>query len=167
MIKITGKTHLSFGILVGTAVVIYTPLGLTSIIGVALGSLLPDIDSEKSIINLKGYNIAGRIWCLIKKWTKKIEPIHNIFKHRGITHSFVPLGICIILFLLYGYQIFLSVAIGMLSHHILDLFSPVKLRYFYPLEYKIGFFKFNSTFEKIFQILFYILIIVIFIKRFV
>lgn len=81
----TGKQHLSFGIITGIAFSAYLhKLNICQnnadmvfvVCGSVLGSLLPDIDSTESIIS----NILPPFTTL----TSKI--INNVFGHRGLLH---------------------------------------------------------------------------------
>lgn len=81
----TGKQHLSFGIITGIAFSAYLhKLNICQnnadmvfvVCGSVLGSLLPDIDSTESIIS----NILPPFTTLISKI------INNVFGHRGLLH---------------------------------------------------------------------------------
>lgn len=83
--SMTGKQHLSFGIITGIAFSAYLhKLNICQnnadmvfvVCGSVLGSLLPDIDSTESIIS----NILPPFTTL----TSKI--INNVFGHRGLLH---------------------------------------------------------------------------------
>lgn len=103
----TGATHLAAGVLLGVA----ATGDLTATIGVAIGSLLPDIDSPKSIV--------GRY----------IPILPRLIKHRTWTHS---LWMVIALFLLWP-----PLGIGVLSHLLLDSVTKDGVRPVWPCAWRL------------------------------
>ena len=75
----TAPTHTSFGILslMGIGLMIGRPLTLSATAFVTLGSLLPDIDTEKSAI--------GKVLLPLSAW------LERKLGHRGATHSLLAL----------------------------------------------------------------------------
>ncbi len=130
-IKMTGKTHISCGFLIGTlAVNYYHPDIFTSITTVVLavaGSMLPDICHTQSKI--------GRRFKILS-WLVRI-----LFGHRTFTHSLLfTLLIAILLKTIHTPEVYFTAFIGgMASHIILDMLTPrgVKLLYPLPLSVKL------------------------------
>lgn len=95
-------------------------------IGIVSGSYLPDLDAKYSYIKTK-LKIIGKLYEML--------PENSFTMHRGgMLHSIITL-IPFILF--YKYPFMLGVGMGVLGHHILDLFSQQGLRYFYPFKLRI------------------------------
>jgi membrane-bound metal-dependent hydrolase YbcI (DUF457 family) len=154
-----GNTHMIGGLLVTAFFVSFFDLSYLTIVGGVIGSILPDVDSKYSTINNK-VPIIGFAWSQAKKI--KCKTIYSLFKHRGaLTHSWILPIILSVLFMLFGYKILLGLLLGVLSHHILDLFSPIKLRYFYPFKTKIGLFKLPSILETVLKAVMFLLTIYI------
>ena len=126
----TGKSHLSVGIGLGITTFVlnyestndflYSSLICT---GCIIGSLLPDIDSGKSMMS--------QHFLFLPKLIKKI------FGHRGFIHS--PLFIFALYYLLSHstnlqvQQLGAGLAIGMISHLVLDLFTKMGIPIFFPI----------------------------------
>lgn len=129
----TGKTHLAFGTAIGIVCASHyflydngtLPNSLLFLGAAMIGSLFPDLDSPKSIINQKNP-------------TRNI--INKLFGHRGFIHS--PIFIILLSFLLF----FLTnkanitdiwvygLAIGFISHIFLDMFNKAGIPLLYPLS---------------------------------
>ena len=77
-----------------------------------LGSLLPDID--------KGTSLLGRY-----------NPTSFLIPHRTVTHSLVFMILC--------YVISPVLAIGVLTHYILDMLNPSGIQLLFPVPIKIHF----------------------------
>lgn len=99
-----------------------------------LGGLLPDIDSEKSVL--------GRY----------MKPLSESIEHRAITHSIwfilLFLGISFYFKSVYLY----SLTLGIILHMVADSFSMLGVRWFYPLGEKGGpkySYRVGGTFETI------------------
>ncbi len=159
VIKITHKTHVNGGlllsILVGTYFLetIVTKLDLIStyivfliyILSVYIGSSIPDIDLQKSHIGNKFPNLS--------------KQIHKNFGHRSLTHSLIFLYLLIGIITIsnnlfrglftYFYHEFnleiyittlrLGIAVGFLSHIILDMLNSRGVLLFYPITKQIKF----------------------------
>ena len=126
------------GFVVATAIsFVITKDPILSITGSWLGSFLPDVDSKKSHINSQIY-LFRNIYKPIQKIAFKNGILYNIFKHRGaFTHSWLTI-IMLIIFLKCNYNSFLfGMLIGVLIHHVLDMFTQQGLRYFYPFKIKL------------------------------
>lgn len=138
----TGKTHLAFGVLVGTmhALNTTTDLGQTAaLIGTtALFSLFPDICHTRSIMGRKLFPISAII--------------RIFFGHRTLTHSLIFIGITVVMLLLLHIQwpYLVAAAMGMLSHIVLDMLTKQGVTLFFPIEKKISFpitFKTGGVFD--------------------
>jgi inner membrane protein len=79
-----------------------------------LGSVLPDIDVEDSIV-------TGII--------PKLP-----FKHRTITHSFFALVVVTIVAAIFSRYFALGMFFGYLSHLLLDSLNPIGVPFFYPFN---------------------------------
>lgn len=117
----TGKQHLTFGTITGTAFTFFLwkegicldkEFACLTIGGSMLGSLIPDIDKPNSMIS----NILG-------PFSKAISLLFNkLFGHRGFIHYFV-------LWAILGYfainknLIFLGLFFGIFGHLFLDAFT--------------------------------------------
>lgn len=106
-------------------------------IGVVVGSLLPDIDENKSYIGRRSGGIA-RI-------------VKMIFGHRGFTHSILATLLISIPALLTQMPIFIGLALGYLFHILGDYFSVTGVPLFYPSKkkYKIPLYVTGGLREKI------------------
>ena len=125
----TGKTHLSCGILVGASIVSYCDTDLFTSITVvtlaALSSIFPDICHTRSKV--------GRKFKLLS-WI-----IRLLFGHRFIA----LIGLLLYLFqapIYYGS----AIIAGMISHIILDMLTPRGVKLLYPLPINV---KFPVTFK--------------------
>ena len=120
----TGKTHATCGLLIGTLCTDYYQTDLftsiTVIILAVMASLLPDICHTKSKL--------GRRFKIIS-WLVRI-----LFGHRTFTHSLIFM--LLIAILLYFIQTpvpyFTAIILAMLSHVILDMLTPRGVKLFYP-----------------------------------
>lgn len=122
-----GKTHLMTGILAGAGIVyLESKIGVNVndlnnalfIGGCALGSLLPDIDIDTSIL---GRFIPGWVFC----------------EHRTVTHSIFFLVACGCAAALFKINLALNIGamIGIATHLILDGTTPLGLPYLmFPLK---------------------------------
>lgn len=103
-----GITHLAAGLVVAAV----TQQGdIAGIAGVAVGSLLPDIDSPNSTI--------GRL----------IPVIPRLIPHRTITHT--------IWVALLAYILWPPLGIGIAIHIILDCFTQEGVPLFWPIQFRI------------------------------
>lgn len=96
------------------------------IVGIALGSLLPDIDEPKSKVGRKVPVLS--------------HGIKLFFGHRGITHTLLAsfLVSCLLLYFLKAFpsSIATGLTLGYLFHILEDSFSPDGVPLFYPLTKK-------------------------------
>lgn len=110
-----GTTHLATGLV--CAALIPDP-SLISVAGIAIGSILPDIDKKKSLVG------------------RHIPVLPYLLAHRGITHSLlatVPF-----------WFLCRPIAVGMLIHLALDMLNPDGIKLFWPIPYSFrlgGFFQ--------------------------
>ena len=104
-----GTTHLAAG-LVASAVL--AP-GATGCALIVFGSLLSDIDTPASTISHRTTGLPGLF-----------------LEHRGITHSspFTTVAACVSPY----------IAIGLITHMVLDMFNPSGIRIFWPLKYRLS-----------------------------
>lgn len=104
----TGKTHSALGLFTGLAILHNNPdLSTYSVVsGVWIGSLIPDLDTQKSHIA----QLFPPISWLIDKITK----------HRGFTHTMFPL-LLLLSYYYFNSNICLWVGIGACTHLILDV----------------------------------------------
>lgn len=131
----TGKTHLSAGLLVGAVLAVSSQdLNIASaaftIVAASIGSLIPDIDHPQSMISTS--NKTTRI---------ASASLSAVTKHRGFTHTLVFLaivvGLCNYICTHYFPQYSsLSAAIcaGMLSHLLLDTLNEKGIMWLWPLS---------------------------------
>lgn len=98
-----GTTHLAAGV---TAALLLASKGVVPAAAIIAGSVLPDIDSPKSLV--------GRHWPIIPK----------LLPHRTITHSF--------LFYAGAYLLSPYLALGILIHIFLDMLNPKGVKFFWP-----------------------------------
>ena len=103
-----GTTHLAMGLLTGFT---FGSPTLGVLIPVAVGSLLPDIDHQNSILG-------------------KYLPLGRYIKHRTWTHSVYALGL--------AYLINSWLALGVASHIFLDMLTPARVPLFYPNRTRFG-----------------------------
>lgn len=131
-----GKQHLIGGI---SAAILFSLVAHDTnflvFIGSVTGSLIPDIDSEKSLIKskVKVLNLYNAIYNHAKKTKAK-----KFFQHRGIIfHSFLTVLFFLALACAFRSNTLFGISIGVFSHHLLDATTPQGLRYyFYPLNRK-------------------------------
>jgi inner membrane protein len=126
------RQHLIFGQLLGGGIQVLGHIGSTNILllptyygGVALGSLLPDIDHPKSFLGSK-IPIIPRL-------------IYKNFGHRSITHSILgtaTLGIATALSLHQYPYFILGNFIGYISHLLGDMLTKQGIPLFWPFEKK-------------------------------
>lgn len=134
MTDINKETHLAAGVAFSVLAACSAPQTVL----VCFGSLLPDIDCKTSTLG------------------KKAKFIGFLLKHRTFTHS--------ILFVVLTAFISPYIALGALSHIILDMFNPQGVELLFPFGRKLsfpwisGFFPTGSFGEDIFRYVMYIII---------
>ncbi len=120
-----GFTHLGFGLLMGTAF----HSKYASILS-GIGSLLPDIDANNSIINKLIHSSK-------KNKDKNKKNRNNLLKHRGIMHSLtVPLLIYLVYFAFMRNNLILPFIVGYISHLLLDMLTPMGVPLIAPVSNK-------------------------------
>lgn len=159
----TGKTHIALGT---AAAVILAPMSgidatIPLITGVALGSLIPDIEHPRAMINQRILPIKNKFFLMAffislgvfilaggLGQPNQLMKVFSIFiilagisSHRTFTHSILGLGIILYLsYLMYHYSGMEHVAIGMgigaLIHILADLFTSKGTALFYPFSTK-------------------------------
>lgn len=113
------RTHLSFGIFLGLTLMFYFDDKLIFFLMILVGSIFPDLDSEKSIY--------GRYLIF--------RPFQVFIKHRGILHSLI---IAIFLSLIVNYFVnSLGFFVGYISHLFLDSLTKQGIVLFWPFSFKV------------------------------
>ena len=120
----TAPTHITFSVLFTEFIL--TSLSIeptyTALASSTLGSLLPDIDTPKSAV--------GRVFPFLS------IPIEHKFGHRQITHSWIFIAVCMILFLplllFKKFLIYSSLVLGVISHILIDMANTTGVPFFYP-----------------------------------
>ena len=164
-----GTTHLTFGLGLGLAlgILFEAPYDVCTvdIIGVSLGALFPDIDSEGLIahpgelLSVKNKNIRTALNSLGSGLSKTIT---KFAKHRGFFHW--PFNALLFIFygMFFGSPFAFYFGMGYLSHCFLDSFNNQGIPIFAPFDlkkYHIASIKYGGFGEKIFLISFALLII--------
>ena len=103
----TSKTHASLGLAVGCITNYFLPVADIYVVMSAsvIGSLLPDLDTQKSDPS----QIFPPISKIVDRFTK----------HRGATHTVAPL-LFIMLYMVFGHLYLLCLGLGALSHALID-----------------------------------------------
>lgn len=115
----TAPTHMAFGILWAAL----AGTGYINVCACALGALLPDIDHPQSS--------AGRILFFIS------QPINNRFGHRGLIHGFVIWIPLLIAATFSGLEIIQWIALGGLSHILIDMYNTSGVKAGEPFTSKV------------------------------
>lgn len=194
-----GKTHVMVGLAAGMLVASFCntlemPVGFPSnsyeplyLMGLAIGSLGPDIDHPKGFINAR-FDIVkdGKskalfygflaVLCLLGYYQKRYIPflipvpfllMVAISKHRGITHSALSIGILLTGSLfsqtlsIFG-SMYWGVVIGWGLHILTDMFNPQGVELFFPCDKNFRMpltIDTNKSQEKLLQIFSVVLII--------
>ncbi len=137
-----GRTHLSAGLLLGTAMTSVAPIAALlpigapmtnvpnalAVIGAAgLGALLPDLD------------------CCTSKLGRKVAPaslaIQLFIGHRTLFHA--PLLFALKFLPVYA-MLWYAALLGVASHLLLDTFNAAGVPWLYPLKWKLHLAKFRS-----------------------
>ncbi|MCW1303449.1 MAG: metal-dependent hydrolase [Candidatus Nanoarchaeia archaeon] len=116
-----GLTHIGFALLCSS--ILKIRLTIFDVIGLALFSILPDIDLPSSELGI-----------ILRPLSHKLLE-HTT--HRGATHSLLfVLGIlCPLRFLLPDFH--LLAALGLLSHLFLDMLTPVGIEFLWPIKLRL------------------------------
>ncbi len=147
-------THMAFAFLMALFAYPFSPkIPLLWYLGLALfGALLPDIDHKKSMISKWFYPLAVIITFL--------------FRHRGMVHSLLFMtGFSLLVYYYVGLPFAVPLALGFLSHIIIDSFTVHGINYLYPLTtFKVsGFIETGKAGEFV---LFLVLLVLIVMKMF-
>ena len=113
------RTHMAFGLLIGS---IFSDSHLL-MLGAIIGAILPDIDSAKSFLGKKAMPLSGFF--------------ERFLGHRGVLHSLLS---CLALFFiawLLSPGLGLGLGIGCVSHLLLDSFTVSGVQPFIPLKTRI------------------------------
>ncbi|MFC3882261.1 metal-dependent hydrolase [Bacillus songklensis] len=128
-------THVATSIAAGAGIAAATdvPFTVTYVLGIALGSLIPDIDEPNSYIGRRTFGLS--------------KLIKQALGHRGFTHSLLAWITFSFLYKVYPNSFVLGMCIGYIFHIVGDffsrkgvpLFSPLsKKRFKSPLTYETG-----------------------------
>ncbi|RFB13646.1 metal-dependent hydrolase [Bacillus sp. HNG] len=117
------KTHIVSSLTLGAGISIIThyPFHIGYVVGISIGSLLPDIDEPNSFIGRRSMGLATYI-------NKK-------YGHRGITHSLFAWILISIVCLIIPSPLTLGISLGYLFHLLGDFFSVRSIPVFAPLNY--------------------------------
>jgi inner membrane protein len=118
------KTHLVTSITIGAGIakLVSFPFTIGYLSGIALGSLLPDIDEPNSYIGRRSFGLS--------------TVINEKYGHRGITHSIPCWAVLTIILLLFPNNFFIGICIGYFLHIIEDYFSKSGVPLFLPINSK-------------------------------
>lgn len=161
-----GKTHFSLGVATGVGMAIANPainsageLALT-VVAASLGAILPDIDSDGSIINnfmFPSFDQKFRSFALVSIGVVMVLlyflqdlPLWVLFagvfaarvayaRHRTVTHSILALLYVTWTAYLIAPPYALAVGFGYLSHLVADTFTAAGVPYLWPIRYDFGF----------------------------
>lgn len=114
----TAPTHLAFSLLCGSI----GSADYLSSAACALGALLPDLDHPRSSI--------GRVFFFVS------HPLNMRFGHRGLIHSFFVWTPLLVIGLVFKVSVLQWLAIGALSHVLLDCYNTAGVRAFTPFSDK-------------------------------
>lgn len=136
------QTHLAGGFLAGILAGA-TPAGI-AVAGIT--ALLPDIDTWESKV--------GRASPLLS------VPLRIIFGHRGMLHSLLATGLLFLTAKILVPNYALYIALGYLSHLVLDALTPQGVKFLWPIPYsfRIPLIPTGSILEGAFFLLLVILI---------
>ncbi|MGB6647108.1 MAG: metal-dependent hydrolase [Bacteroidota bacterium] len=121
----TAPTHVTFAQLVYLLVLTMMGVGLSGMnaLLVALGSLLPDMDTEASVV--------GSTMPPLSRW------IERRFGHRTLSHSWlfiVALALVLLPVIWFDGELYVSFLAGYASHPLLDSMTVTGVQIFYPLS---------------------------------
>jgi inner membrane protein len=116
------KTHIATSVTLaaGVSKIFSIPFTVGYLVGVTLGSLLPDIDEPNSYIGRRSFGIA--------------HLINRKFGHRGFTHSLLCWLIVTVYCLILPSLFTIGISFGYLFHIIGDLFSVQGVPLFSPIR---------------------------------
>ncbi|MCB9362399.1 metal-dependent hydrolase [Candidatus Woesearchaeota archaeon] len=118
-----GRTHLAFAFFLSMYLTWLYEWPLLSVLVVLLGSLLPDIDDHRSILGKKVFPLSF---------------VLKLFGHRGFFHSLLFIALLWLGLAYVGYEFFGTLlALGYVSHLLLDGFTPMGVRPFFPFDWKV------------------------------
>jgi inner membrane protein len=127
----TGLTHIAFATActLASAAFYDYELDMGTLIAAALGSLLPDLDTPRSMLGRLLYFIAA--------------PLEKAVGHRGLTHSLLAIPLYLLLALplwflhpVWAYALFG----GAMSHLFIDTFTKQGIKAFWPQPQNVVFF---------------------------
>lgn len=184
------KTHTLFAATCSIAIQNLIPelslgTGLLFLCGSVIGSSLPDVDTDAHVIRIyeapfsKIYNFIIVKGC----WNFGNEKyIDTISRHRGVTHSLVPLffftlftSLISLLFptvkRIYLLTFFIGISLGILSHILLDMLNTQGIQLFAPIYTESFICPFSPQItvggfgEKILSFILFILFVIVFMYR--
>jgi membrane-bound metal-dependent hydrolase YbcI (DUF457 family) len=116
-----------------------------SAIGITSGLVYFSITKEYPIEIIAGSLAASNF--------PDIDQKLKFIRHRGITHSFIPVIISAIAYFYFFNYVLIGIIIGLLSHMFCDLMNGKGIEILYPISkrnFHILDIKYNGFFEKIF-----------------
>jgi inner membrane protein len=116
------NTHLVTSNAAGIAIATVTPIPMTVgyLLGISIGSLLPDIDEPRSYIGRRSFGFS--------------YIINEKFGHRGITHSLTAWIIISVLYFIYPSSFLLGLSLGYALHIFGDYFSVSSVPLYVPFN---------------------------------
>ncbi|MFD1426043.1 inner membrane protein [Kroppenstedtia sanguinis] len=161
--KVTGNTHLSLGLTAGAVAVGVTGTGghvleaAGMVLIASLGSLVPDIDEDNSILNNLLFKsiryrsaalaILGTVLALFAllqgmDWWIFFAGVYvagvAFLPHRSFTHSLVSMGIVTWITYLAHPPYAVAMALGYFSHLLADAVTVGGVPFFWPWKQRIG-----------------------------
>jgi len=131
------RTHMLFGLVCYFLLSYFVEMPVFVLMFVLLGSVFVDIDSCSS-------KVGRRFWFL--SW---------FFRHRGFLHSLIGALFFSTLIGLVNLWVGFGFFVGYISHLVLDCFTRMGLRLFWPFGFKVkGFVKSGSWVEDVLFVLF-------------
>ncbi|MGM9923405.1 MAG: metal-dependent hydrolase [Bacillus sp. (in: firmicutes)] len=114
------KTHIITSLAAGAGVAAHGHYSftITYALGVAIGSVLPDLDQPKSFIGQRSFGLA--------------VIISKLFGHRGFMHSLLAWALLTGFCLLFNSAFAMGISLGYLFHIIGDFFSVSSVPLFKP-----------------------------------
>ena len=182
-----GRTHIAIA-LAATAVIINDPSKMPLDLTIAaVSAILPDIDTQGSMLRHKLSKYAGILSLPILLVIGYLLFIHNYFSlfslilyttylifafvghHRGFTHSLLGFTLFALILFMSDKAIILPAIIGYASHLIADLLTPSGIPIFYPYEknFKIPIVKTGSLTDLLVGFTFGLTFITIVFKKFI
>jgi membrane-bound metal-dependent hydrolase YbcI (DUF457 family) len=105
---------------------------ITGLVCIGVGAFIPDLDAEHSYIRSKLPKLAKWYSGIADKY-KGSKVGYMTFRHRGaLLHSVWSVLLCLLVYMYTDRLMFYGLAVGIFSHHLLDMLTPAGLNYLYP-----------------------------------